>query len=221
MRLGYGGLIPVYEGQFDAYYGSPGCSNHVNETCIRKHHFHWCTAHEQFTDENGFCSKTLSKEAARNIMRCSMIQCGLCNPSPDINSVICYSNCDQQTKSRWKHIGRKLKNTHSQGEQDSETRENLMSISMIRRSWNGPRGSLEVGKEEGRKGGQLVVQNWSRCKDLELELGWDLIVPGFWEDGIKESRLPGRILSIINVRMGSVNVDSTLAHCRMLDRSFF
>ena len=49
-------------------------------------------------------------------------------PSPNKNSVLGYSNCDQQTRPRRKHIGRKLKKTHSQEEQDFETRENLMFI---------------------------------------------------------------------------------------------
>lgn len=62
---------------FDAYYGSPECSNRVNETCFRRHHFYWCTAHENMTDGNGLCPKTPSKKASGDIMRCSEVQCGL------------------------------------------------------------------------------------------------------------------------------------------------
>jgi len=42
--------------------------------------------------------------------------------------------------------------------------------------------------------GGLGAQNWSRCRDPELKLGWDLIVPEVWEDVMEKSRLPGRIL---------------------------
>ena len=113
---------------FDAYYCSPECSNCINETCFRRHHFYWCTAHGKITDGNGLCPKTPSENASRDIMRCSEVRCGLCIPSPNKNSVLGHSNCDPQIRPRRKHIGRKLKKTHSQEEQDFETRENLMFI---------------------------------------------------------------------------------------------